>query len=313
MIWFIFSIIFFCFGFIFGIVFLLLLLLCFSLQKPCKQPRKKPKHAKEDKVINFGDATQLQWLNRLLWRAYPLLLDRHAIKVAIKDVFAQITRDIQQFAKLTLTEFTSGLTPPILDDASLHLEENYDYLQFCFHFEPDLDIAARIDYNLYIIGNIPFAAEFELHSLRGHFIVKIPPRNGNVTIEIQENTNINFDIATQFGWVHFKSEEWKVVWQSLKDWIHYFLHHIVIQVPLEDNLTKIIKEIDSKPPPEETVDMSQLEIKLPESSQTKQATSKSKKKPVKERKATIPKNKSQSGKSQKIVLRHYMAAWDYEF
>ncbi|OHS94788.1 hypothetical protein TRFO_39048 [Tritrichomonas foetus] len=324
---FIFSLLIFFVGFILGIIVLFAILFILSLQEIRKSPRPKPKSKKENRPINFGDATQLQWMNRLLWRTYPILLNRHKIKTQIKSIFAQIPKDIPQIRKLNLSQFCTGLTPPFLDNASLHLEDESDYLKFCFHFEPDLEIGAEVEYGVKIIGSIPVAAEFKLHSLNGHFILKIPPEKGKLEIGIKENTFINFDITAQLGVVLFKSEEWKSVWANLKNWIHHFLHTIVIKIPLEENLEKAANPINK------TSSAQEIKLKQPEKPVVRKTISPSKSSPsishrnspsqASKPKASPTQNRSpktspsrraeNEGCSQGFKIRHYMAKWDYEF
>lgn len=326
-------------GFLFGIIVLFSSLIIGASQPIRKSNRpnifenKNKRSDKEDndeQIFQFEDSVQLEWMNKLLWRSYPLLLDRRLIKEKIMEALVQIPKDIPAIGNLTLTQFEIALTPPVLDSASIHqipkeeidklqnpqaldddvdddfdveafmrnpsqkefasggmslfnkvtksnqtlgtfatsflsnrnqnsptqqsqhqtmktkplnfissLTDCNDYLKFCFHFEPELEIGAKIKYALPILGTIDVGAQFRLHSFQGHFVVGIPPKTGDLKIAIHENTNINFDITAQLGKYAVKSEEFARVWNSLKQWIHTYLHRMVIKVPLEETLRNV--------------------------------------------------------------------------
>lgn len=444
------SIFLFLLGLIFGIVLLFLILFLLALKKKKDFPQFKNKKDDapdshididkeiEEKKFNFGDSTQLRWMNRLLWRAYPLLLDRHYIKVTIMEVFEQIPKDIPQIKKLRLATFKTGMTPLILDDASIHTipkselifntdenskqneikrsksnayidsfqEQNFqqqpyslfkkaqrsssqsiahspnlisktnsnfdfsnmsntynykqsdqnqikvnnetnslppgfsiikkivegnkdcsDYLKFCFHFEPDLEIGAEVELGVRLLSNMTVAANFKLHSLSGHFVVAIPPKSGPLSIGILESTIINFDITAQLGVISFNSEEWKSTWTSLKNWIHYFLHKIVINIPLEDFLQKMAEaereneneqEDNSDKEKEKLLEMAKKRMKEREENNHKkenQEIAAPSAPETNKNQNEMQKIENDSNKNQKqlITFKHSMTLWDYEF
>lgn len=451
----IFYIIFFLLGLIFGIIILIVILFLLSFRKVPKESKFKKKNEninntnhddnQGEKIFNFGESTQLNWMNRLLWRAYPLLLDRHYIKVTIMETLDQIPKDIPQIKKLKLAQFKTGMTPLILDNASIHaipisqlqinptdssnnnndiikksssstfipehqfqqqpysmirksprkfstpldnLKINHsksssnidinpqqnnnnltqtnsgenktqtkiidnnsnqslppgfsiikkiiegnknctDYLKFCFHFEPDLEIGAEVELAIRLLGTIPVAANFKLHSLSGHFIVAIPPKTGRISIGILESTIINFDITAQLGVISFNSEEWKSTWTSLKNWIHYFLHKIVINIPLEEILQKLAnpenenenenKNEDKKQEESKNDFDEERELMLQKIKERKRLRSLQNEinKPETEKVESSPQNlnneNQNQNKKQLITFKHYMTLWDYEF
>ena len=121
-------------GLVFGIIILILILFLISIRKIPKESKFKKKQVDDDgskksnhndnqdeKIFNFEESSQLTWMNRLIWRSYPLLLDRHYIKVTIMQAFDQIPKDIPNIKKLKLSQFKTGMTPLILDNASIHI------------------------------------------------------------------------------------------------------------------------------------------------------------------------------------------------
>lgn len=226
-------------GAILGIV---VLLACIAIVsgKALKAPRRRviAKPAPTGPNVRFSTSVPLQWMNKLLWVAYPSFVSLQKLKQEIRSAFTRIPRDVKAVRSLTLKDFTlQNPLPPSIDGVSLVSTGSVDSIELGFHYTPRLSISAEASVVVPYIGVVRVNLRVSLHSFRGHMRLFVPKTRGRAEIHILESTEIKCDLKAELGsLIKVETEAMNSIWQSILNWIHSYLHSKVIKIPLEEVL-----------------------------------------------------------------------------
>ena len=242
LIYFIFKIIFFSIGFIsaFLVIILGLVLLGFRIERKGNKVRRVPKYM--DSFSENDSNLSFNWLNHLIWIAYPKIINKHFIEEKVHEAIKEVPKNVNTISSIEINNLKFHEKPPSFNDLLI----TDDGFGFQIDYEPNLVLDSNVTLNLPYLSNILLDALFIFHEFHGNFKITIS-KDGMLKIIIDDAKNLDFDIKAGIGnTVAMDTQQLESVWSTLKQWINTYIHQIAVYLSIKELIDYILNMLENK-------------------------------------------------------------------
>ena len=206
-----------------------------------RKERKKVLRKSSKRAFVYGTQATIQWLNKIVSKAYPHLINPKIVSYIINSQIPNILSKTPRIEKLELVNVAMSQQPPVIKHARLVTGLDIDHVVVSFFFTPKFIVNANsvIRY----IGTFSVNLKGTLDSVDGGIAIKLPKNYGNAKVVIEKSTSMMIDIdANVANVVTINTEVLGSIWASLTDTITSLIRSYVPEIPIEQLLYRKKKE-----------------------------------------------------------------------
>lgn len=237
------SVLAFALGFVIAVITVILLLLTMGIRIVRRESKAKPApKLKSDFEPDEKSKLSLNWLNRLVWIAYPRIISKQLIEEKLREVVREVPKNVTTISSIDINNFKFYQKPPSLNDLRVH----DDGFGFQIDYEPNLVLNTNVKLNLPYLSNVILEASFIFHEFHGNFNITIS-KDGILQFIIDDATNLDFDIKAGLkSKIAVDTQQLESVWATLKQWINTYIHQIAVSLSIKELINFVFENQESK-------------------------------------------------------------------